>query len=335
MRRKQSQSARSLSRSRRSLIFFLGYLAIESVFKKFSQAFSQQLPSNPIVDDTKPEIPSNPTLTPQPVSPTQPPQAVVNQQIEFLQKTVNGVLLYQTIINLQDPEQLLTIGLANQAPQANSNIVSYGDEEFAEIVKRYQGAITVSGTFFSKDEEKRVMGNMVAGGKFLKYSQWENYGTTLGIKAGNQLEMITARLETQPKWEEHWFSLTCGPRLLKNGEVWLYPEEEGFQDPHVFDEGWRSAIGFLSSGNVIYLVTFQAILSLEKEAELMKAIGCSEAMNLDGGASRALAHRGKIIIPAGRNLTNVIVGYDRLNPAPEYLKDSWRRFQQAKKAIFK
>jgi hypothetical protein len=59
----------------------------------------------------------------------------------------------------------------------------------------------------------------------------------------------------------------------------------------------------------------------------MKAIGCIEAMNLDGGASEALAHRGKILIPAGRNLTNVLVVYDRNNPAPVALKTAWANFQ--------
>ncbi|WNZ46214.1 hypothetical protein Q2T42_30975 [Leptolyngbya boryana CZ1] len=48
------------------------------------------------------------------------------------------------------------------------------------------------------DEQKRVMGNMVAAGRFLKYSPWENYGTTLGLKRGNQLEMVTARTEGSP-----------------------------------------------------------------------------------------------------------------------------------------
>ncbi|TVQ42284.1 MAG: phosphodiester glycosidase family protein [Gloeocapsa sp. DLM2.Bin57] len=199
-------------------------------------------------------------------------------------------------------------------------------------LKHHQGAVTTNGTFFSKDEEKRVMGNMVAAGRFLKYSQWENYGTTLGIKASNQLEMVTARVEGQPNWENHWFSLTCGPRLLKAGEIWLNPQQEGFQDPHIFDAGWRNAIGFPSSGDAIYLATFQKILTLKEEAELMKAIGCTEAMNLDGGASRSLAYRDRVIIPAGRKLTNVIVAYDRLNPAPEYLKDSWRRFQNGERA---
>ncbi len=325
---KPSQGTKYFSRLRRGLILGLFGWSGSYLLGKFSGAATQELPNNPIVD-SKPELPTNPIPTPSPQ-----PLEVSNQdqKVELREKTLNSILLYQTIINLKDSEQLLNIGLANQAPQANSNISSYGDQEFSELVKYHRGAITTNGTFFSKDEEKRVMGNMVAAGRFLKYSQWENYGTTLGIKGGNQLEMTTARVEGQPNWENHWFSITCGPRLLKQGEIWLNPEQEGFQDPHIFDAGWRNAIGFPSSGDFLYLVTFQAILTLKEEAELMKALGCVEAMNLDGGASRALAYREQIIVPAGRKLTNVIVAYDRLNPAPEYLKQSWRDFQNGARA---
>lgn len=296
---------------------------------EISKYQQKQLPSNPIID-VQPTPP--PVIEPPATSPTTT-NTPVPKPIEFVKKTIKGTPLYQTTINLQDSEQLLTIGLANQASQANNHITSVGDEDFAQMVKRHQAAVVINGTFFSKDEEKRVLGNMVAEGKFLKYSRWENYGTTLGIKAGNQLEMVTARTEGQPNWQEHWFSLTCGPRLLKDGQIWLNPTSEGFKDPHVFDRGWRTAIGYPPSGTEIYLVTFDAILSLEEEAELMKALGCSEAMNLDGGASRALAHRSQIIVPAGRKLTNVLVVYDLLNQAPENLKSSWHRFQQGERPI--
>ncbi|MEM7581638.1 MAG: phosphodiester glycosidase family protein, partial [Cyanobacteria bacterium P01_A01_bin.80] len=228
---------------------------------------------------------------------------IKGEPVKFEKKTLFGVSFYQTTINLKDPEAFITIGLANDAPQANTNKQTYGDESFANMVDRAQAAVVINGTFFSKDEEKRVMGNLVAGGQFLKYSQWENYATTLGIKVGNELEMVTARKDGQPNWSEHWFSLTCGPRLLKDGKIWLQPELEGFKDPHVFDTGGRTAIGYPQSGDQIYLVTFLSILSLEDEAKLMQGIGCYQAMNLDGGASRSLAYRNQIIVPAGRNLT--------------------------------
>lgn len=135
---------------------------------------------------------------------------IKGEPVKFELKTLFGVSFHQATIDLKDPETFITIALANDPPQANTNQITYGDESFVAMVNRAQAAVAINGTFFSKDQEKRVMGNMVAGGKFLKYSQWENYATTLGIKAGNKLEMITAREEGQPDWSQHWFSLTCG-----------------------------------------------------------------------------------------------------------------------------
>jgi len=149
----------------------------------------------------------------------------------------------------------MTIGLANNARQANSNRVQNGDE-------------------------------------------------TLGIKAGNRPEMIAARVDGKPDWTEHWFSLTCGPRLMKAGKIWLDPKVEAFKDPNVLGASYRTATGFTADGQKLFIITFLSILTLQQEAEVMQAIGCYEAMNLDGGASLALAQNGKILLPPERNLTN-------------------------------
>ncbi|MEG4503050.1 hypothetical protein QUA81_07035 [Microcoleus sp. F6_B4] len=41
-----------------------------------------------------------------------------------------------------------------------------------------------------------------------------------------------------------------------------------------------------------------------------------------------MAHQGEILLPPGRNLTNLLVVYDREYPAPAQLKESWERFQK-------
>lgn len=256
-----------------------------------------------------------------------------NYPVNVTYKTLFGVPFYQTTINLTDPNNLIEIGLANNAAQANSSRVTHGDELFENMVDRFSAVAIANGTFFSLDGQKRVMGNMVAGGKFLKYRPWENYGTTLGLRAGNHPEMITARLEGKPQWQEHWFSLTCGPRLLKQGKIWLAPKSEGFRDPAVLDVAYRTAIGFTADQKSLILVAFLAPLSLASEAKLMKSIGCFEAMNLDGGTSQALAHQGKVLISPQRALTNVIVVYDRRFPAPTGLKTSWSKFQMGDRPV--
>ncbi|HEY9774150.1 MAG TPA: phosphodiester glycosidase family protein [Planktothrix sp.] len=262
--------------------------------------------------------PSPPTLVRKPGKP-----------VQFVKKTLNSTPLYETIVDLNDADQYVTIALANDANQANTNGNSHGDEAFQSLVRKSHAAVVLNGTFFSKDDEKRVMGNMVAGGRFLKYSRWENMGTTIGIRENNKLEMVTARdAEKQPEWREHWFSITCGPRLLKKGEVWIEPEKEGFHNAHVLGIGPRVAMGFNVKGDKLILVVFVNGLSLQGEAELMKQLGCSDAMNLDGGASRAVAYNGKIIMPAGRPLTNVIEVYDIKHPAPAEVVQSWAAFQK-------
>lgn len=253
------------------------------------------------------------------------------QPLQITRGQINNIPFYRTIVDLTDPDTYITIGLAKNAEFANTIQKTNGDETFDKLVTRYPATIVANGTFFAKNPQKTVMGNMVAEGKFLKYSRWENFGTTLGLKAGNKPEMITARVEGQPKWHEHWFSITCGPRLLRQGEIWLNPKIEGFKDPHVLGISARTAIGFTQDGTKLILVNFEINLSLQQEAEAMKALGCYEAMNLDGGASRALAANGKILVPAGRALTNVIVIYDSKNPAPQEVTQAWERFQKTGK----
>jgi exopolysaccharide biosynthesis protein len=225
---------------RRTFLFFVGLAIAKLLHEYFSLAqnrvgFWQQLQSlkqtleqkylswrtgEPQVANTFPVETSSQVQVVESIE-TSPTIATKGKPVKFEQKTLFGVSFHQTTLDLNDPETFITIGLANNAPQANTNGASSGDESFEAMVKRAQAAVVVNGTFFSIDQEKRVMGNMVAGGKFLKYSQWENYGTTFGIKAGNELEMVTARDVGQPDWSKHWFSLTCGPRLLKDGQVWL------------------------------------------------------------------------------------------------------------------
>ncbi len=269
-----------------------------------------------------PHAGSEPMQYAEPAPATKAPNPVKVERI-----AIKGMPLYRTTIDLTDPDTFITMGLAKNATKANSNKQSVGDEEFSGFIKRYPAAVLANATFFSKDHQKRVMGNMVAEGRFLKYSRWENYGTTLGLREGRKLEMVTARTDGKPHWHEHWFSLTGGPRLLRQGKFWIAPKSEGFRDPSVLGVGSRTAIGFPKNGDKLILATFLRSMTLEREAHAMKDLGCYEAMNLDGGTSGALAHRGKVLLDASRPLTNVLVVYDNKNPAPQSVKDSWLRFQ--------
>jgi hypothetical protein len=254
--------------------------------------------------------------------------AVPSQSIRMGRRKVGGVHLYLTIVDLRNPNVLLNIGLAHNATRANSSKYSRGVEPFSRFVARHPSAVMINGTFFSTDAQKRVMGNMIAGGKTLKFSPAENYGTTLGFRKGNRLEMVTARTDGKPAWDQHWFSLTAGPRLLRQGTTWISPRKEGFTDANVMGVATRNAIGFSQSQKTLFLATFTTPITLRQEASIMKSIGCHEAMNLDGGSSTALAYRGKVLLKPRRSLTNVLMVYDSFHPAPPPLRASWQQFQE-------
>lgn len=281
-------------------------------------------------DPTEPEDSASKTQQMAPQAPVKPKLTKPRQKpkpIVFAKRVVNHVPLYIATIDLQDPDMFMEMALPRDAAQANTQTETYGDEAFESIIKRHPCAVAINGTFFAKDDQKTVMGNMVSAGNMLKFSQWENYGTTLALKADNEPEMITARLEGQPQWKDAWFSLTCGPRLVTKGEIRLDALAEGFSDSHVLGIGPRSAIGYPSSKDKLYIVSFLRGLSLQEEAKLMKALGCYDAMNLDGGASKALAYNGKIVLKPGRNLTNVLLVYDTKHPAPKQLVQDWHTYQ--------
>lgn len=333
------------------LILFAGTVALLQAYPHFTtRELARDLPpedSAPADPAADPDIPSplqapiedtapppvvtfRPPSPPVPHAPTlAPSHAPTPQPVSVLYRKVAGIPVYIATIDLKDPETFLHIGLAKNAPQANSARSTKGDEAFVHLVRRNRAALTLSGTFFSMDRQKRVMGNLVAGGQFLKFSPWENYGTTLGLRVGNQPEMITARVQGKPRWQDHWFSLTAGPRLLSQGKLWINPKKEGFTDRAVMGSAIRSAIGFPKSGHKLLHVTFLKPVSLKREAEIMRYLGCYEAMNLDGGTSLAIAKGNRILKSPGRNLTNVITVYDTQFPAPKHLKVSWYGFQNS------
>lgn len=250
-----------------------------------------------------------------------------SQPIQIRKRRVYRVPFYQAVIDLADPNVYLDVGLANQAQRANSPRTSAGTEPFRSFVSRLNAALVINGTFFGSNPEKWTMGNVVAGGRFLKYVPWEDYGTTLGIGPNKQLEIATARVDGKPPWQNHWFSITAGPRLLREGKVWLAPKTEGFTDPRVLGTARRAAAGFPADGRKLVLAAFLANTTLVKEAKIMRAIGCSEAVNLDGGSSVGLAQGNQVLVSPTRSLTNVIAVYDSQHPATTALRASWVRFR--------
>lgn len=102
--------------------------------------------------------------------------------------------------------------------------------------------------------------------------------------------------------------LCNGPTVVKNGQVYgdmsTYAAEGFTEGLVVSGASERMAIGVKPDGTVIMA---SAVCDLRGLGTIMQALGCQTAMNLDGGASRALYINGSPRIAAGRELSHLII----------------------------
>ena len=170
-----------------------------------------------------------------------------------------------------------------------------------------------------------------AGGAVAGY-RWAEAGETIPIPADGFLLYLTKSYAEQP-WiqaptpgtalsqpEPYLFNPTAdsfdpagmvsilsgSPRLVRGGAI-CTDMDEGFDDPTRFGPtaaAGRTAAGIDTEGRLV-LASVNAA-TIQQMRELMLSLGCVEAINLDGGASRALYCEGSFLCRAGRPLTTTL-----------------------------
>lgn len=147
---------------------------------------------------------------------------------------------------------------------------------------------------------------------------WINSDTTLGKVLASQHPInpyINPPIKTATKKElriikklkrnsfKKWDMQTAiggGPVLLQNGEIAISNNEERmFMGKGINDKHPRTAMGYTAEGKLIILVIqgrFEKLAegaTLTQEAQILKDLGCVEALNLDGGGSSCMLVNGK------------------------------------------
>ncbi len=138
-----------------------------------------------------------------------------------------------------------------------------------------------------------------------------NDGANMPIKAGqftlvghgtkmNQLsaleagQRLTIKLNTTGfDWEKLENAVSGGPMLVRNGEINIDAENEGFNKDFIEGRHPRTAIGRTSEGDLIFVAIdgrqkMSVGATLQEAAEILKSMGCRDALNLDGGGSTCM-----------------------------------------------
>jgi len=174
------------------------------------------------------------------------------------------------------------------------------DQEFSSLVRKHKPHVAINGAYFSKDS-KLPIGDLVNEGRLLHSGRM---GTALTFDAMGKPDILRVVRHRTMRWEGFRTVIACGPALVLDGEVDVDHAAEGFRDPHVTGSAQRMAIGYTETGKLI-IAHIRKAVTFEQEADVMRNLGCFEAMNLDAGASLAMHFAGKTVRAPGRRLTNL------------------------------
>jgi len=205
------------------------------------------------------------------------------------------------------PVKVITVDLNDRDVKVSAVMSRRGSgtaEPFRQMIDRANPNVAVTGTFFSLDNLQPV-GDIVIDGSLVHFG---GMGTALCITPGNRADMVTTEWGRHHDWTGYDFVCACGPRLLRRGRVVLDPHAERFRDRHMLAPNSRIAVGITPGNKIVFAMTHEPIY-LGRLAKVMRAIGTTEAMNLDAGTSTGFYYNGATLARPGRQLTNMIVVY--------------------------
>lgn len=135
----------------------------------------------------------------------------------------------------------------------------------------------------------------VPAGRALIVARGNKVPLLAALKPGTE---VTVSLRTTGfDWEKVEHAMSGGPLLVKDGAVTVKAIEEGFNAAFSEKRHPRTVVGTSPSGD-LWLVAIDGRTkasvgaTLAEAADIMRGLGCTEALNLDGGGSTAISLRG-------------------------------------------
>ena len=139
-------------------------------------------------------------------------------------------------------------------------------------------------------------------------------GPTKVLEPMSKAKKIKLCFETSPEWEDVNHIISGGPYLVKDNEIFVDMTAQKLAS--IGGRNPRTAIGYTKENDLIMLTAdgregASIGLTLIELANLMKELGCVNAMNLDGGGSTVMYIQGEIVnkpavqggIPLSHSLT--------------------------------
>ncbi len=218
------------------------------------------------------------------------------ENISYSKVTWSGISAHVISINLNSPDTKVSVLLAKNGRGSS--------ESFSSMTNRVKPAAAITGTFFCL-QSLMPTGDIVIDGKSIHTG---SVGAGVCVTPDNKVKFIPYSIGHKTKWQGFEAVLCAGPTLLRGGQRYLMPRDEGFHDPALFGFKRRTAVG-LTASNKLLMVTVEKPIQLRTLANVMMHLGAVDAVSLDGGTSTALQINGKTVSRPGRRLTNLLIAY--------------------------
>lgn len=165
------------------------------------------------------------------------------------------------------------------------------------VVKENNGWGAINASFYNMNN-RRPCGLLIIDGKVISKNVYNRPYIVIGDKT-----YISDDKEINPDIK---LAVGGGSYLLKNGNK--YFTNNHFSKQFTNSVVRRTCIGINKEGKVLLVVIKGA--NIWKCAEIMKSLGCTDALSLDGGTSSQMYYGGKYIVASNRITPVVIVaGY--------------------------
>ncbi len=188
-------------------------------------------------------------------------------------------------------KQEIKIDNINQPRMLSSYVLAYTKDwgAYAPASPRYGVQLRVEGNKITKASANSLAipdnGYVIVGPK----SKLEKlFGT----------QKVDIQIGTNPKWQNVKHIIGGGPYLVKDNEIFIDIKAERLQA--IGGRNPRTAIGYTKDNDLILIAAdgregSSIGLTLYELAALMKSLGCTNAINLDGGGSTVMYVNGRIV----------------------------------------
>ncbi len=163
--------------------------------------------------------------------------------------------------------------------------------------------VAVNGGFF--DERARSLGLLVDRGIVLNPLRKADWGVFFVSKSSRRARLVhTRQWASRARSSLPEFAIQAGPRLVVEGRPLSFKSQRAR----------RTVLGIRPGGKEVVLVVFsQPILTAELARQMMVPLGCTYALNLDGGSSTQLwSSMDSVASVRGIPVTNVVTVHPRI-----------------------